>query len=174
MGCCSAINLLREPEDDAGVNGFSATHLANSGLRPRVAALRRCSPSYSCSPPVGASHNRIALSIIASNTGWVSVGELLMTFRISAVAVCCSSASVTSALRACSSLNSRTFSMAITAWLAKVLIRSICFCVNARTSRRLTTIAPTKRPSFSMGTARRARIPFRSTNLQRPTDSPSR
>ena len=35
-----------------------------------------------------------------SNTGWTSVGELLMTRRISLVAVCCSSASVRSRLRA--------------------------------------------------------------------------
>ena len=49
----------------------------------------------------------------ASNTGCTSVGELLMTRRISAVAVCRSSAS-------CVSLNSRTFSIAITAWSAKV------------------------------------------------------
>ena len=60
---------------------------------------RRRSPSYSLSEPIGASHNRIALSMIASNTGWVSVGELLMTFRISAVAVCCSRASFNSASR---------------------------------------------------------------------------
>ena len=79
----------------------------------------------SCAP-----HRRAALSATASNTGWVSVGELLMTFRISAVAVCCSSASVISALRACSSLNSRTFSIAITAWSAKVLSSATCLSVN--------------------------------------------
>src|SRR6266566_1853008 len=33
-----------------------------------------------------------------SNTGWVSVGELLMTLRISAVAACCSDASLNSRL----------------------------------------------------------------------------
>ena len=36
---------------------------------------------------------------IASNTGWTSVGELEMTRRISLVAVCCSSASVSSRFR---------------------------------------------------------------------------
>ena len=44
----------------------------------------------------------------------------LMTRRIAPVAVCCSSASVSSRFRASSSLNSRTFSIAITAWSAKV------------------------------------------------------
>ena len=48
-------------------------------------------------------------------TGWASVGERESTRRISLVAVCCSSASVSSRLRASSSLNSRTFSIAITA-----------------------------------------------------------
>ena len=35
-----------------------------------------------------------------------------------------------------SSLNSRTFSMAITAWSAKVSSSAICFSVNGRTSMR--------------------------------------
>ena len=52
-----------------------------------------------------------------------------MTRRISAVAVCCSSDSVTSALRACSSLNSRTFSIAITAWSANVLGSAISLII---------------------------------------------
>ena len=43
-----------------------------------------------------------------------------MTRRISAVAVCCSRASVKSRFRASSSVNSRTFSMAMTAWSANV------------------------------------------------------
>ena len=43
-----------------------------------------------------------------------------MTFSTSAVAVCCSSDSVRSRVLACTSLNSRTFSIAITAWSAKV------------------------------------------------------
>ena len=59
-------------------------------------------------------------------TGWRSVGELLMTRRISLVAVCCSSASVSSRLRASSSWNRRAFSMAITAWSAKVWSSAIC------------------------------------------------
>ena len=67
-----------------------------------------------------ASQSATALFRIASNTGCTSVGEPLMTLRISAVAVCCSSDSLVS-------LNSRTFSIAITAWSAKVLSRSICF-----------------------------------------------
>ena len=56
---------------------------------------------------------------IASNTGCTSVGELAMTLRISAVAVCRSSASLVS-------LNRRTFSIAITAWSAKVLQQLDC------------------------------------------------
>src|SRR6516164_4960810 len=39
------------------------------------------------------SHSRAALSATASKTGWTLLGELLMTLRISEVAVCCSSAS---------------------------------------------------------------------------------
>ena len=64
--------------------------------------------------------SRLALLAIASNTGCTSDGELAITFRISAVAVCRSSAS-------CVSLNSRAFSMAMTAWSAKVWSSSTCF-----------------------------------------------
>ena len=48
------------------------------------------------------------LRATVSNTGWISVGELAITLRISLVAVCCSRDSF-------NSVNSRTFSMAITA-----------------------------------------------------------
>ena len=60
-----------------------------------------------------------------------------MARRISAVAVCCSSASVSSRFRASSSVNSRTFSMAITAWAAKVSASAICLLVNGWISLRL-------------------------------------
>ena len=42
---------------------------------------------------VVASHSRAAVSATTSSTGWMSVGELAMTPRISLVAVCCSNAS---------------------------------------------------------------------------------
>src|SRR5262245_40503035 len=58
---------------------------------------------------------------MVSNTGFSSPGERLMTPRTSDVAVCCSSDSVSSRVRACTSSNNRTFSIAITAWSAKVL-----------------------------------------------------
>ena len=74
-------------------------------------------------------HRPIARSAIASKTGCTSVGELLMTRRISAVAVCCSSASLVSFIR-------RTFSIAITAWSAKVL-KSVDLAL-----RRLTGFGP--------------------------------
>ena len=74
-------------------------------------------------PPI----STIARSAIASKTGCTSVGELLITRRISAVAVCCSSASLVS-------LNRRTFPIAITAWSAKVVTRAISGAVKGRTS----------------------------------------
>ena len=75
----------------------------------RSARRRRCTAM-----PKAASHSRIAFSSIASNTGARSPGEALMTCNTSAVAVCCSSASRVSVI-------SRAFSIAITAWSAKVL-----------------------------------------------------
>ena len=56
-----------------------------------------------------------AFCSIAWNTGVSSPGELLMTLSTSAVAVCCSNASLKSFVRWRSSFNSRAFSMAMTA-----------------------------------------------------------
>ena len=63
---------------------------------------------------------RVAFANNALKTGSSSPGELEMTLSTSDVAVCCSSNSESSRVRACTSSNSRTFSMAITAWSAKV------------------------------------------------------
>ena len=61
------------------------------------------------------SQTRTARCAIVSKTGWVSVGDAEIARRISLVAVCCSSDSVSSRFRASSSVNRRTFSIAITA-----------------------------------------------------------
>jgi hypothetical protein len=87
-------------------------------LKPAARCIS--SPSNRTALPYIAPHRRTALATIVSKTGWTSVGELAITFRISLVAVCCSSASVTARFLSSSSLNSRTFSIAITAWSAKV------------------------------------------------------
>src|SRR5438552_2382804 len=55
--------------------------------------------------------------------------ERLMTLSTSAVAVCCCSDCL-------SSFNSRVFSMAMTAWLAKFETSATCLSVNGRTSWR--------------------------------------
>src|SRR5262249_46726402 len=59
------------------------------------------------------------------------------------------------------SLNSLTFSIAITAWSAKILRSAICFSVNGWTSVRRITIEPIARPSRSKGAASVVRIPSR-------------
>ena len=75
-----------------------------------------------------------------------SPGEPLMTCSTSEVAVCCSSDSVNSLVRACTSSNRRAFSIAITAWSAKVVTSSICFLVNGRTVGRCKVMTPIGRP----------------------------
>ena len=82
-----------------------------------------------------------------------------ITLSNSLVAVCCSSATRSSLLRASSSVNRRTFSTAMTAWSAKVVINSICFWVNGFTCRRHIDNAPMGFPSRSIGTARAVRYP---------------
>ena len=68
-----------------------------------------------------ASQSWAANSTSVCSTVCRSKVERLMTLSTSAVAVCCCSDSRKSSVRACTSSNSRTFSIAITAWSAKVV-----------------------------------------------------
>ncbi len=64
------------------------------------------------------------------------------------------------AVRWRSSLNSRTFSMAITAWAAKVVTSSICLSVNGRTSwRDRCRLRRSPRPRGASGTPSKVREP---------------
>ena len=72
--------MRRHASTRAGSGAATAAALIVS---PYLSATLTRAPGKSFSP----------LCTMASNTGWVSVGELLMTLRISAVAACCSSAS---------------------------------------------------------------------------------
>ena len=115
-----------------------------------------------------ASHRRFALVSIVLKTGSTSVGELLMTLRIRLVAVCCSRASVTCAWASVSAIlllqlgeQAGTFSMAMTAWSAKVFRSSSSASENRPASRRVTMMAPMASPSSSIGTVSTLRNPSR-------------
>ncbi len=69
----------------------------------------------------------------------------------SLVAVCCSRASRSSSLRVASSVKSRTFSMAMTAWSAKVWSSATCRSLKSRASVRRTLIEPMATPSLING-----------------------
>ena len=75
-----------------------------------------------------------------------------MTPSISAVARLLLQQSLRSLVRWRSSLSSRVFSMAITAWAAKFVTSSICLSVKGRTSWRKMLIAPINAPSLNIGT----------------------
>src|SRR6516164_2602481 len=77
-----------------------------------------------------ARQRRAADSVSVSSTACRSKVERPMTLSMSAVAVCCCRDSVSSRVRACTSSNSLTFSIAIAAWSAKVLTSSICLAVD--------------------------------------------
>ena len=93
-----------------------------------------------------------AVVTMASNTGCTSVGELLMTRRMSALAVWLASASFVS-------LKSRTFWIAMTAWSANVCNSAISSGANGRTWLRSSEIAPIASPSRSSGTLSTVRNP---------------
>ena len=78
-----------------------------------------------------------------------------MTSSTFDVAVCCSSDSVSSRVRCCS-FNSRAFSIAITAWSAKIVTSSICLSLNGFTSCALIRKRRSAHPRA--GAARRASV----------------
>ena len=94
-----------------------------------------------------------------SSTGCTSAVERLMTLSTSLVAVWYSSDSSRSRVRACNSPSSRAFSIAMTAWSAKVRTSSICRSVNGSTRFRERVIAPSTAPSRSSGTPSTVRRP---------------
>ena len=104
--------------------------------------------------------SRSAACAIVANTGSTVVGERLITRRISLVAVCWSNASVRSWLRASSAVNSRTFSIAITAWSANVFSRAIWRSGNAPGRACDIAMAPTGTLSRRIGTATMLRNPI--------------
>ena len=121
---------------------------------------------------VGGAEPRRVLRRWCPSTGWTSVGELLMTRRISLVAVCCSSVSVRSRLRAWSSGKRRTFSMAMTAWSANRRSSSRCLSEKGSTTPRNRAIAPSGAPSRRSGVATMVRCPKRRWN-SRPSGNSS-
>ena len=101
-------------------------HSMECDARKRIAFARKHVTKF-------ASQILTGFSSIDSNTGCRSPGELTDNLQHLRVAVCCSSAR---SLVRCSSLSSRVFSMAMTAWAAKFFTSSICLSVNGRTSWR--------------------------------------
>ncbi len=135
-----------------GVSGVTERASLTDVIVPKCATRCILSPSTRWMIASTAPHSRAALSATASSTGWTSVGEREMTRRISLVAVCCSRASFVS-------LNNRTFSMAMTAWSAKVLSSSTSASENTPAVRLVTRRAPTASPPDSIGTATQLRNP---------------
>ena len=88
--------------------------------------------------------SRLDLSAIASNTGCTSDGEQAITLRMSAVAVCRSSASLVS-------LNSRVFSIAIRAWSRKDSASAISLSPNMLACFPITASKPMHSPPRSSG-----------------------
>ena len=91
-----------------------------------------------------------------SSTACKSNAERLITFKTSAVAVCCARDSSRSRVFACTWSNSRTFSMAITAWSANVRTNSIWRSVKLPGRRLATTMTPSTLSLRNSGAANRS------------------
>jgi hypothetical protein len=109
-----------------GVTSRPMMPRTTSGCGSTIARKRNTSPSRTQTAPPRAPLNLTAEAISVSSTVCKSNAERLMTFNTSAVAVCWRSDSSRSRVRACTSSNKRTFSIAMTAWSAKVCKSSIC------------------------------------------------
>ena len=79
-----------------------------------------------------------------------------------------------SRVRACTSSNSRTFSIAITAWSAKVVTSSICLSVNGRTALRCKNDHPDRRAFAQQGNAEDSAIAAESCCLRHPVSGSAR
>src|SRR5262245_40228759 len=86
--------MIDRPTRDPRVSGIANSPTRPKGIGPWWATRRSRSPSRRKMEESNDSHRRAAFSATASRTGWTSVGELEMMRRISAVAVCCSRASI--------------------------------------------------------------------------------
>ena len=125
---------------------------SKSGDWPKVATKRYTSPCRVAIPPRSAPQSRPAISHSVSSTGCRSKVERLMTLSTSLVAVWYSSDSSRSCVRWRSSLSSRVFSIAMTAWSAKVVTSAICFSVNGSTRERPNVMTPINASSRISGT----------------------
>src|SRR6516165_2235541 len=97
------------------------------------------------------------LMIVAST---VSRSSEELTARSTSSSACSSPTErVSSSVRVCNSSSSRAFSIAMTAWSAKVRTSSICRSVNGCTRFRPRLIVPRTAPSRSSGTPRQVPIP---------------
>ena len=133
--CSRIARLSNEPASSLG--GSRSRYALKSGGTLRERARRTTSPSETNKAPNAASHNRIAFSSIASNTGARSPGEALITCNTSAAR------SAAPAPRAARS-SSRAFSIAITACAAKLSNTAISPSENGRTSCRNALIKPSR------------------------------
>src|SRR5215813_8859842 len=109
------------------------------GTAPYFARTRRLSPSGRTITPSTASHSLAAFSATTSSTGWISVGELAMTRRISPVAVSRSVASASSRLQDSSSWVRRCTSFL--SWLSS-FARGLFFFFEAPTLAMRVLLTP--------------------------------
>ena len=127
---------LSRAREDHRIALPSSAH-ASGGLC--AVTRRNRSPSHSQRLPNLALQMRTAFCSNASKDGLERrPARALMTPKTSDVAVCCSRDSVSSRVRACTSSNSRVFSMAIMAWSAKVVTKLDLLSVKGLTSVRAT------------------------------------
>ena len=143
---CIGLRRRARPSKASAGTGRDNTRPSAGKAGPRCAASSMRPPGLSRITPCSAlSNSRAQPSRILSNTGAVSATERLMTCSTSAVTVWRSSVSRVS-------LNSRVFSMATTAWSARVPSSATSSSRKGAGGWRTTISVPMPRPSQRSGT----------------------
>ena len=141
-------------------------------LPNRVTSTQSLNPDARCNPPRGgytspsdrddpccAPHRRVAFSMSVSRHGWRSKVERLITLSTSLVAVCCSSASISSRFRA-SEFREQADVLDGDHRLIREGLQELDLARGKRTTMpRPIAIAPIATPSRSIGTPTRLRMP---------------
>ena len=115
-----------------------------SGSGPKAACSRRTSPSIRQMRQLSAPQSLAARSVTASSTGWRSAGAPAITRSTSAVAVCCSRASVCRRSRSSACCRRPAFSCRAAASSASRWAEG-----GASAPRRRTRVAPRRTPALS-------------------------
>ncbi len=140
LPCCTTLSRL--PCSISAISLISCPQLCCRGWRPPSASRNSSMSSTEMAEKLLTKLSGFLISCAIPAVSWPSEASFSVCTRRSCAVRNSSSDFASSRVRASTLSNSRTFSIAITAWSAKVETSSICLSVNGRTSRRVKIRTP--------------------------------